>query len=289
MERGHSCPLLKITTPKTPKRVRSKDRARFGFDSLRSEAVGQIRASQSTRLFLSSVERRPMPSSPSTPLVQVMDAHKDYVLGHRTVHALRGLTLDIPAGGFVVMQGPSGSGKTTLLNLIGCIDRPTAGRVLVAGQDTRELNDTELSAFRARKLGFVFQNFNLIPVLTAAENVEYPLRIRGVETREARRRAVGMLEEVGLALEADQRPAELSGGQCQRVAIARALVSRPELVIADEPTANLDSENGAMIIRTMRALRDRAGTSFVISTHDPEVAVQADQRWLLRDGHVCTS
>lgn len=230
-----------------------------------------------------------MPSIPSPPLVQVIDAHKEYVLGHRTVHALRGLSLDIPPSGFVVMQGPSGSGKTTLLNLIGCIDRPTSGRVLVSGQDTGVLADAALSAFRARKLGFVFQNFNLIPVLTAVENVEYPLRILGVAAAEARRRALAMLEEVGLAEETGQRPAELSGGQCQRVAIARALVARPELVVADEPTANLDSENGSMIIRTMRAMRDRAGTTFVISTHDPEVSAQADQRWQLRDGHLCAS
>ncbi|MBL9132421.1 MAG: ABC transporter ATP-binding protein [Verrucomicrobiaceae bacterium] len=229
-----------------------------------------------------------MPSSPSPPLVQVIDAHKEYILGHRTVHALRGLSLDIPRAGFVVMQGPSGSGKTTLLNLIGCIDRPTSGRVLVAGQDTGTLNDAALSAFRARKLGFVFQNFNLIPVLTAAENVEYPLRILGVTAAEARQRAQVMLAEVGLAEEAGQRPAELSGGQCQRVAIARALVTRPELVIADEPTANLDSQSGGLVIEIMRTMRDRAGTAFLISTHDPEVAAHAEQRWLLRDGLLCT-
>ncbi|MBK8038082.1 MAG: ABC transporter ATP-binding protein [Verrucomicrobiaceae bacterium] len=225
-----------------------------------------------------------MPTSSSPPLVQIFEAHKDYALGRRTVHALRGLTLEIPRGGFVVMQGPSGSGKTTLLNLIGCIDHPTSGRVLVAGQDTSLLSDAELSGFRARKLGFVFQNFNLIPVLSASENIEYPLRLIGVPLAEARKRAKAMLEEMNLREEADQRPSELSGGQCQRVAIGRALVTQPDLVIADEPTANLDSATGKMIINIMHEMRDRLGTTFLISTHDPEVAVLAEQRWNLRDG-----
>ena len=229
-----------------------------------------------------------MQTSSTQPLVQVIDVHKEYVLGHRTVHALRGLTLEIQRGGFVVMQGPSGSGKTTLLNLIGCIDRPTAGRVLVSGQDTSTLPDNELSRFRARKLGFVFQNFNLIPVLTAAENIEYPLRILGMTAAEARSKAGAMLEEMGLREEAAQRPAELSGGQCQRVAIGRALVAQPELVVADEPTANLDSKTGEMIIRVMHQMRDRLGTTFLISTHDPDVAAHAEQRWYLRDGGLAT-
>lgn len=227
-----------------------------------------------------------MPPSSPQPLVQAINACKDYPLGHRTVHALRGLTIDIARGSFVVMQGPSGSGKTTLLNLIGCIDRPTAGRVLVSGQDTGVLSDNELSRFRAQKLGFVFQNFNLIPVLTAAENIEYPLRINGVSAGEARTRALAMLELMNLRDEAHQRPAELSGGQCQRVAIGRALVTHPELVVADEPTANLDSATGGMIIRVMHEMRDRLGTTFLISTHDPDVAAHAEQCWHLRDGHL---
>lgn len=216
-----------------------------------------------------------------------MDVQKEYVLGHRTVRALRGLTLEIPRGGFVVMQGPSGSGKTTLLNLIGCIDHPTSGRVVVAGQDVGRLGDRELSQFRARKLGFVFQNFNLIPVLSAVENVEYPLRLNGVSADEARTRALAMLEAMDLVTEAHQRPAELSGGQCQRVAIGRALVTQPELVVADEPTANLDSRTGEMIITVMHDMRDRLGTTFLISTHDPDVAAHAEQCWHLRDGLLC--
>ncbi len=216
-----------------------------------------------------------------------MDVQKEYVLGHRTVRALRGLTLEIPRGGFVVMQGPSGSGKSTLLNLIGCIDHPTSGRVVVAGQDVGRLGDRELSQFRARKLGFVFQNFNLIPVLSAVENVEYPLRLNGVSADEARTRALAMLEAMDLVTEAHQRPAELSGGQCQRVAIGRALVTQPELVVADEPTANLDSRTGEMIITVMHDMRDRLGTTFLISTHDPDVAAHAEQCWHLRDGLLC--
>jgi putative ABC transport system ATP-binding protein len=225
-----------------------------------------------------------MSAAPPHPLVQVIAVRKEYVLGHRTVHALRGLTLEISRGAFVVAQGPSGSGKTSLLNLIGCIDYPTSGRVLVSGQDTSRLPDTALSRFRAHKLGFVFQNFNLIPVLTAAENIEYPLRLIGVPAREARKKACAMLEEMDLREEGGQRPAELSGGQCQRVAIGRALVTRPDLVIADEPTANLDSATGEMIIHAMHRMRDRLGTTFLISTHDPRIAALAEQRWHLRDG-----
>lgn len=225
-----------------------------------------------------------MSETPSQPLVRVIAATKDYPLGHRTVQALRGVTLEIAAGAFVVMQGPSGSGKTTLLNLIGCIDQPTSGSIVVAGQDTGVLGDAALSRFRARKLGFVFQNFNLIPVLTAAENIEYPLRLNEVPADEARARALAMLESMGLGKEAHQRPAELSGGQCQRVAVGRALVTHPELVIADEPTANLDSTTGAKIIELMRQMRDQMGTTFVISTHDPQVAALAGRRLFMRDG-----
>jgi putative ABC transport system ATP-binding protein len=218
------------------------------------------------------------------PLVRVIAAKKDYPLGHRTVHALRGVTLDVASRAFVVMQGPSGSGKTTLLNLIGCIDQPTEGMVRIAGQDTTRLGDKELSRFRARKIGFVFQDFNLIPVLTALENVEYPLQINKVQAREARSRAMALLEALELGEEAHQRPAELSGGQCQRVAVARALVTHPELVIADEPTANLDSATGQKIIQLMRDMRDRLGSTFLLSTHDPQIAALAEKRFLIRDG-----
>lgn len=220
------------------------------------------------------------------PLVRVIDAHKTYALGHRSVEALHGVSLDIAAGGFVVLQGPSGSGKTTLLNLIGCIDSPTSGKVLLGGTDTSELGDDALSAFRAERLGFVFQNFNLIPVLTALENIEYPLLLQRVARAEARARAGAMLDAVGLGGMGRQRPGELSGGQCQRVAIARALVGNPSLVVADEPTANLDAATGRAVIDLMHRMRDRTGTTFVISTHDPAVAAMAELRVELRDGTV---
>jgi putative ABC transport system ATP-binding protein len=217
-------------------------------------------------------------------LVQLIEAHKTYALGHRSVEALRGVSLEMPRGGFVVLQGPSGSGKTTLLNLIGGIDRPTSGRVLIEGRDIAALSDDVLSEFRSKKLGFIFQNFNLIPVLTAVENIEYPLLLQRVPRAEALARALAMADAIGLAGMGDQRPSELSGGQCQRVAIGRALVTNPALVIADEPTANLDAATGQAIIDLMHQMRDRTGATFVISTHDPTIAHMAEMRFALHDG-----
>ena len=218
------------------------------------------------------------------PLVQVFDVRKTYALGHRSVEAVRGVTLEILAGSFVVLQGPSGSGKTTLLNLIGCIDRPTSGKVLVGGRDIAGLSDDELSLFRLTKLGFVFQSFNLIPVLSAVENIEYPLLLQRVPKSEARARALAMAAAVGLADAADQRPGELSGGQCQRVAIGRSLVANPPLVIADEPTANLDVANGRAIVDLMHQMKERTCTTFVISTHDSAIAAMAERCFAIRDG-----
>ena len=223
------------------------------------------------------------------PLVQVIDARKTYVLGHRRIEALRGVTLEMQGGGFVVLQGPSGSGKTTLLNLVGGIDHPTSGKILVEGLDIAAWSDDELTRFRAKKLGFIFQNFNLIPVLSALENIEYPLLLQHVPRAEAKARALDMAEAVGLAGMGDQRPGELSGGQCQRVAIGRALVTCPALVIADEPTANLDAATGRAIIDLMHQMRDRTGTTFVISTHDPAIAAMAEMRLTLRDGTLVNS
>lgn len=220
------------------------------------------------------------------PLVRVIDVHKTYVVGHRTIEALHGVTLDIAAGGFVVLQGPSGSGKTTLLNLIGCIDSPTSGKILLGGTDTSAMTDDDLSRFRSRMLGFIFQNFNLIPVLTALENIEYPLLLQRIPRAKAKERSLAMLEAVGLGGMGDQRPGELSGGQCQRVAIGRALVTGAALVIADEPTANLDAATGRSIIDLMHRMRDRTGTTFVISTHDPAIAAMAELRFTLRDGMI---
>ena len=220
----------------------------------------------------------------SHPLVQVIDVRKTYTLGHRCVEALRGVTLDIPSGGVVVLQGPSGSGKTTLLNLIGCIDHPSTGKILIGGRAIAGMTDDVLSQFRLAKLGFIFQNFNLIPVLTAIENIEYPLLLQRVPKAEARSRARDMAAAVGLEDASDQRPSELSGGQCQRVAIGRSLVANPPLVIADEPTANLDVATGRAIIDLMHRMRDLTGTTFVISTPDPAIASMAERCFTIRDG-----
>ena len=221
-------------------------------------------------------------------LVEAKNISKDYVMGHARVAALRDVTLHIKRGAFAVIAGPSGSGKSTLLNLLGCLDQPTAGTIHIAGQNVAELDDRELSAFRAKRLGFIFQSFNLIPVLSAFENVEYPLRLNHVERSEAKARTAAMLEAVGLADHATHRPSELSGGQCQRVAIARALVTGPDLVLADEPTANLDSKTGERIVELMHQMQSRSGTAFLLATHDPMVVAHAVEKHTMRDGHLDT-
>ena len=219
-----------------------------------------------------------------SPLVRLEGIHKGYALGRTRVIALREVTLSIEKGFFAAVAGPSGSGKTTLLNIIGCLDLPTSGRVSIAGQDVAELSDDELSHFRSRKLGFIFQTFNLIPILNVYENVEYPLRLNRVPKKEMEERTEEMIEAVGLSAQRTQRPNQLSGGQRQRVAVARALVTRPELVLADEPTANLDSETGARMIDLLHAMRDRFATTFLFSTHDPMVMAHAEQHFTMRDG-----
>lgn len=219
-----------------------------------------------------------------TPLVVAEDLCKDYPMGKAMLSAVRNVSFSVGRGAFSVISGPSGSGKSTLLHLLGCLDKPTSGSLRVAGENIATLSDKRLSTFRARHLGFIFQRFNLIPVLTALENVEYPLRINRITAREARGRALEMLEAVGLGGMSKHRPGELSGGQCQRVAVARALVTRPNLVLADEPTANLDSASGETIIDLMHSLNRMMGTAFVISTHDPMVAAQAEQKLIMRDG-----
>jgi len=185
-----------------------------------------------------------------------------------------------------MVVGPSGSGKTTLLNLVGCIDVPSSGMVEVCGQDIAALHDDAVSEFRARNISFVFQGFNLIPVLTAYENVEYPLLLSRMRADERRQRTLAMLEAVGLANQQRQRPNELSGGQKQRVAVARALVKEPQLVLADEPTANLDSHTGASIIELMRRMQQDLRTSFIFSTHDPQLISHAEEIFTIRDGEL---
>jgi putative ABC transport system ATP-binding protein len=220
----------------------------------------------------------------SDPVV-VTDVSKTYRLGKLTVTALAGVSLRVAAGEFLAVAGPSGSGKTTLLNLIGCLDTPTSGEVEIDGERVSALSPGRRADLRARKLGFIFQTFNLIPVLTAWENVEYPLLVhrRGGDDA-ARVRAA--LEQVGLGDRARHRPMELSGGQQQRVAIARTLVGEPALVLADEPTANLDSRTGHEIVELMRRLNRERGTTFVFSTHDPRVMQAADRVLEISDGRL---
>ena len=221
------------------------------------------------------------------PLVQVENVSKHYRLGDKQVPALEDVTLSIDEGVFMAIAGPSGSGKSTLLNLIGCIDIPTSGRILIDGRDTSGRTPDELAELRARSIGFIFQNFNLFPVLSAEENVEYPLlQFDELDREERRRRVARFLEVVQLTRFARHRPNELSGGQRQRVAIARALATHPRIVLADEPTANLDSRTGAGILELMKDVNRSSGTTFVFSTHDKKVIAKADRLVRIEDGHV---
>jgi putative ABC transport system ATP-binding protein len=224
---------------------------------------------------------------PMEAIVQMSGVVKDYALGRTVVHALRGIDLDIERGDFAVVAGPSGSGKTTLLNLIGCVDTPSSGSVKVDGQETASLRDRQLTRLRLNRIGFIFQTFNLVNVLDVFQNVELPLLLQGTLGRAERRdRVHKLVDRVGLGDHLRHRPSELSGGQRQRVAIARALVSQPALVLADEPTANLDSETGNSIIDLMRELNRDRGTTFLFSTHDPDVMRQAGRIIRLRDGRL---
>ena len=209
-----------------------------------------------------------------------------YGAGAAAVPALCDVSVEIGANRFTVLRGPSGSGKTTMLNLFGGIDRATSGRVIVAGQALDSLQDRTLSDFRARHIGFVFQSFNLIPVLSAYENVEYPLALLGGPKAKRRADVLALLDAVGVAQHAHRLPGELSGGQQQRVAIARALVTRPALVLADEPTANLDSATGTAIISLMRTMQRERATSFIFSSHDPQLVASADDVVDIRDGRL---
>ena len=211
---------------------------------------------------------------------------KTYRLDKVEVAALSDINLRIRPNRFTVLSGMSGSGKTTLLNLIGCIDQPDEGDISVAGQSVGRMSDNALADFRLRHIGFVFQSFNLLPVLTAYENVEYPLLLTRTPATARRKRVQELLEAVGLTPHALHWPGQLSGGQRQRVAIARALATAPQLVLADEPTANLDSHTGAGIIALMRAVQREYGATFVFSSHDPKVLLEADDAVLLKDGRI---
>ena len=219
-------------------------------------------------------------------MIRVVDVTKEYRSDQTAVHALRGVSLEVQAGEFLAIAGPSGSGKTTLLNLIGCLDLPSSGEIFLDGESVSAKSRGELAALRRHKLGFVFQTFNLIPVLSAYENVSFALSLLGVEGQELKRRTLQALREVGLSGLEKRRPGELSGGQQQRVAIARALVKTPQLVLADEPTANLDSDTGREILDLMAELNRTHGTTFVFSTHDAMVMGLARRLVLLHDGKV---
>jgi putative ABC transport system ATP-binding protein len=218
-------------------------------------------------------------------VVRLEHVYKDYRLGEQKVQALTDVSLAIAAGVFLAIAGPSGSGKTTLLNLIGCIDAPTGGQVFINGEDVSGKSSDELADLRSRSIGFIFQTFNLLPVLSAAENVEYPLlHRRDMSRSERRRRTASFLDLVGLSKFSNHRPNQLSGGQRQRVAIARALAIEPSIVLADEPTANLDHATGSDILLLMRNLNRELGTTFIFSTHDQRVMTMADRLVRIEDG-----
>lgn len=220
-------------------------------------------------------------------IIELSGVKKDYPLGKTTVHALRGVDLTLKEGDLISIVGPSGSGKTTLLNIIGCIDAATEGTVKIADREITRMNDRELTNLRLYKIGFIFQTFNLIPVLNVLENVEFPLLLmKDVTQKQVRERALKLIDEVGLSDFISHRPAELSGGQRQRVAIARALVTNPDIVLADEPTANLDSETGAAILELMAEMNRIEKTTFVFSTHDADVLKYARYVVKIKDGLV---
>jgi putative ABC transport system ATP-binding protein len=222
----------------------------------------------------------------ATSQVRVEDVTRRFPLDHNSVIALDHTSLVVNSGEFLAIAGPSGSGKSTLLNLIGCIDKPTSGRIWIDGVDTGLLTMARVTQLRREKIGFVFQTFNLIPVFTAAENVEYPLLVQGVAASERRKRVKEALESVGLSKRADQRPDLLSGGERQRVAVARAIVHRPALVLADEPTANLDTRNATQLIDLMGDLNRRIGLTFIFSTHDQRLLEHTPRIVRLTDGKV---
>ena len=221
----------------------------------------------------------------TAPLITLAGISRVYQTGRIDVRALDGVDLVIDHGEFVAIIGPSGSGKSTLMNIVGCLDRPTAGRYVLAGTSVEEFGDDDLARVRSRSIGFVFQSYNLLPRTTALDNVAMPLAYQGVGRKERHARAVGALERLGLGDRLDHEPTELSGGQQQRVAIARALVTEPALILADEPTGNLDTSSGAEVIGILRELHS-TGRTIVLITHDADVAASADRQIHVRDGRL---
>ncbi len=218
-------------------------------------------------------------------LIAAEEVRKDYRVGEITIQALRGLSFRIEPAAFVSFIGPSGSGKTTLLNLIGCLDKPTDGKLTVAGANVSQFSQKAGAAFRGEHIGFIFQDFNLLPVLTVYENIEYPLvMVQNTPAAERRERVGRLLEAVDMSDQRDKYPDQISGGQKQRVAIARALVTRPKLVLADEPTANLDHDTAYMVLNLMKKMRDEFQTTFIFSTHDQKIVGEAETIFSLEDG-----
>ncbi len=219
-------------------------------------------------------------------VIVVENLHKIYKSGQVSVHAIRGIDLQFEQGEFTAIVGPSGSGKTTLLNLLGGIDTPTQGRILIENVDITQLSDTELTDFRLWNIGFVFQAYNLIPVLTAAENIEFIMHLQGRPKAERKKRVAELLEQTGLKDKANARPSQLSGGQQQRVAVARALAAKPKFILADEPTANLDSTNTRVLLDIMEKLNQQEGITFIFSTHDQRVIDKAHRIVRIEDGRI---
>jgi len=219
-------------------------------------------------------------------MINAENVEKEYISGDTKVHALRGVSLKVEGGEFMSIAGPSGSGKTTLLNVIGCIDTVDAGTIQIDGENVVGKDKRKLADIRREKLGFIFQSYNLIPVLTAFENVAFALSLLGLKEKEIENRVMKLLKEVGLEGMEDRRPAKLSGGQQQRVAVARALIKKPTIVLADEPTANLDSTTGEAILKLMEDMNKKHGTTFVFSTHDPMVMDFAHRLVQLHDGKI---
>jgi putative ABC transport system ATP-binding protein len=225
-------------------------------------------------------------STSSSPVIHVEDVHKYYDLGETRVHALRGVSVDIAAGEFVAVMGASGGGKSTFMNILGCLDRPSSGRYVLEGTDVSTLDKRALAAIRNRKIGFVFQGFNLLSRTTAMENVELPTHYARIGREEGTRRAVAALAQVGLADRAEHFPSQLSGGQQQRVAIARALVNQPTILLADEPTGNLDSHTAVEIMDIFQRLNEERSLTIVLVTHEPDIAQFAKRNLFFRDGKI---
>ncbi len=218
-------------------------------------------------------------------VIELIDVKKVYRIGDEYVYAVNGITMSVEKGEFLCIMGASGSGKTTLLSLMGCLDRPTEGRVLIDGIDTKKLSDRELTEIRRDKIGFVFQQYHLIPTLTAFENVELPMLLKGVPKEEREKRAMELLEIMGIAKAANRKPSELSGGMQQRVAIARALANNPEILLCDEPTGNLDTKSGEVVMNLI-AEQNKKGVTVVLVTHDPDIANYAERVVRIRDGKI---